>query len=52
MKILDYNVRVYNLQQSKYNSDILILGIIDLPELGGSNLIKKKGYAIQTLIDY
>ena len=34
------------------NSDILILGIIDLPELGGSNLIKKKGYAIQTLIDY
>ena len=34
------------------NSDILILGIIDLPELGGSNLIKQKGYAIQTLIDY
>ena len=34
------------------NSDILILGIIDLPELGGSNLIKKRGYAIKTLIDY
>ena len=34
------------------NSDILILGIIDLPELGGRRLIKEKNYAIQTLIDY
>ena len=34
------------------NSDILILGIIDLPELGGSRLIKERNYAIQTLIDY
>jgi len=34
------------------NSDILILGIIDLPELGGSGLIKERNYAIQTLIDY
>lgn len=34
------------------NSDILILGIIDLPELGGSRLIKQRNYAIQTLIDY
>ena len=34
------------------NSDILILSIIDLPELGGSNLIKEKGFAIKTIIDY
>ena len=34
------------------NSDILILGIIDLPELGGSRLIKQRNYVIQTLIDY
>ena len=34
------------------NSDVLILGIIDLPELGGSGLIKKRNYAIRTLIDY
>ena len=34
------------------NSDILILGIIDLTDLGGSSLIKEKGYAVETLIDY
>ena len=34
------------------NSDILILGVIDLTDLGGSLLIREKGYAIETLIDY
>jgi len=34
------------------NSNILILSIIDLPELGGSKLIKEKGFAIKTIIDY
>jgi len=34
------------------NSDILILGVIDLTSLGGSSLIREKGYAIKTLIDY
>ena len=34
------------------NSDILILGVIDLTALGGSLLIREKGYAIETLIDY
>jgi|TARA_B100001741_G_scaffold252394_1_gene214313 adenine phosphoribosyltransferase len=34
------------------NSDILILGVIDLTTLGGSLLIREKGYAIETLIDY
>ena len=34
------------------NSDILILGVIDLTALGGSSLIRQKGYAIETLIDY
>ena len=34
------------------NSDILILSIIDLPKLGGSKLIKEKGFAIKTIIDY
>ena len=34
------------------NSDILILGVIDLTSLGGSLLIREKGYAIKTLIDY
>ena len=33
-------------------SDILILCIIDLPELGGSNLIKEQGYNIETLVSY
>ena len=34
------------------NQDILILSIIDLTELGGSKLIKEKGFSIQTLVDY
>ena len=38
----------FNVQKS----DILILCIIDLPELGGSNLIKEQGYNIETLVSY
>ena len=34
------------------SENILILSIIDLTELGGSRLISKKGYLIETLIDY
>ena len=34
------------------NSNILILGIIDLTELGGSKLIKDRNYLIETLVDY
>ena len=34
------------------SENILILSIIDLPELGGSRLISEKGYLIETLIDY
>ncbi len=34
------------------NEDILILCIIDLTDLGGSNLIRKKGYSIKTIVDY
>jgi adenine phosphoribosyltransferase len=33
-------------------SNILILGVIDLPSLGGSNLIKDQGYNIETLVSY
>ena len=33
-------------------SNILILGIIDLPDLGGSKLMKDRGYNIETLISY
>ena len=33
-------------------SNILILGVIDLPKLGGSDLIVKEGYNIQTLVSY
>ena len=33
-------------------SDILILCIIDLTELGGSNLIKEQGYNIEMLVSY
>ena len=33
-------------------SNILILTIIDLPELGGSSLIKEKGFKIETIVDY
>ena len=34
------------------NTDILILTVIDLPELGGSELIKKTGYKLNTIISY
>ena len=34
------------------NQDILILSIINLTELGGSKLIKEKGFSIKTLVDY
>ncbi len=34
------------------NEDILILSIIDLTELGGSKLIKEKGFSIRTIVDY
>ena len=33
-------------------SDILILTVIDLPDLGGSDLIKNQGYLIETIVDY
>ena len=39
----NFNVKIEN---------ILILSIIDLPELGGSKLISEKDYLIETLIDY
>ena len=32
--------------------DILILAVIDLPDLGGSNLIKEQGYNVKTLVDF
>ena len=34
------------------NEDILILSIIDLVDLGGSKLIKEKGFSIKTIVDY
>ncbi len=33
-------------------SAILILTVIDLPDLGGSDLIKTQGYHIETIVDY
>ena len=33
-------------------SDILILTVIDLPDLGGSNLIQSRGFKIETIVDY
>ena len=32
--------------------NILILAVIDLPNLGGSNLIKQQGYKVETLVSY
>ena len=32
--------------------NILILAVINLPNLGGSNLIKKQGYEVETLVSY
>ena len=34
------------------NKDILIICIIDLVNLGGSKLIKEKGFSIKTIVDY
>ena len=34
------------------NEDILILCIIDLTDLGGSELIREKGYFVKTIVDY
>ena len=34
------------------NSNICVLGVIDLPDLGGSSLIENQGYAIRTLVSY
>ncbi len=34
------------------NEDILILCIIDLADLGGSNLIREKGFSIKTIVNY
>ena len=34
------------------NEDILILCIIDLTDLGGSELIREKGDALKTIVDY
>ena len=39
-----------NFDISKEN--ILILAVIDLPNLGGSNLIKEQGYKVETLVSY
>ena len=32
--------------------NILILAVIDLPDLGGSNLIADQGYGIETIVSY
>lgn len=32
--------------------DILVLAVIDLPDLGGSNLIKAQGYNVTTLVEF
>ena len=32
--------------------DILILAVIDLPDLGGSAIINEQGYNIQTLVEF
>ena len=34
------------------NSNICVLGVIDLPDLGGSSLIQNQGYTIRTLVSY
>ena len=39
-----------NFDVSKEN--ILILAVIDLPNLGGSNLLKEQGYKVETLVSY
>ena len=39
----NFNIKIEN---------ILILSVIDLPELGGSKLIKDKGFNISTIVSY
>ena len=34
------------------NENILVLAVIDLPDLGGSKLIADKGYSVETLVRY
>ena len=34
------------------NENILVLAVIDLPDLGGSKLIADKGYSVETLVGY
>ena len=34
------------------NENILILAVIDLPDLGGSKLIANQGYSVETLVGY
>ena len=40
---MNFNVKKQN---------ILILAVIDLPDLGGSKLIADQGYKIETLVSY
>ena len=44
-----------HLQSYKYivlNENILVLAVIDLPDLGGSKLISDQGYSVETLVGY
>ena len=34
------------------NENILVLAVIDLPDLGGSKLIANQGYSVETLVGY
>ena len=34
------------------NENILVLAVIDLPDLGGSKLISDQGYSVETLVGY
>ena len=34
------------------NENILVLAVIDLPDLGGSKLISNQGYSVETLVGY
>ena len=34
------------------NENILVLAVIDLPDLGGSKLIADQGYSVETLVGY
>ena len=50
LKVLDLNCLNKILNVKKGN--ILILAVIDLPDLGGSKLIANQGYEIETLVSY